>query len=128
MNLWKRVTKQQAKYYNAKHQPKIFKKGEKVLLRDINIRILRFKKKIDHKQLKSFEILKRIDTQTYKLKLSAIYERVHFVFHVSLLKSWHSRDENFESQTILIDDEKKWKLNEILDKRIRKSESEYLIK
>ena len=101
------MTKQQAKYYDAKHQSKIFKKDEKILLRNINIRTLKFKKKIDHRQLKSFEILKRIDTQTYKLKLSAIYERVHFVFHVSLLKSWHSRDENPEPQAILVDDEKK---------------------
>ncbi len=35
---------------------------DKVLLQSINIYTLRSKKKINHKQLKSFRILKKIDT------------------------------------------------------------------
>ena len=59
---------------------------DKVLLQSINIHTLRSKKKIDHRQLKSFRILKKIDMQAYKLELSERYDAIHSIFHVSLLK------------------------------------------
>ena len=49
MNLWKRISKQQIKYYNENYIMKSFESKEKMLLREINIRILRLKKKIDYK-------------------------------------------------------------------------------
>jgi len=58
----------------------------KVLLQSINIYTLHLKKKIDHKQLKSFRILKKINMQAYKFKLSEKYDAIHSIFHVSLLK------------------------------------------
>ncbi len=61
MRLWKQVTKQQAKYYNAHHKVASFQIKDKVLLQSINIHTLQSKKKIDHKQLKSFRILKKIN-------------------------------------------------------------------
>ena len=66
---------------------KNFEFEEKMLLRDINIRILRLKKKIDHKQLNSFEIVKKINTQTYELDFFEQYKFIYFVFHVSLFES-----------------------------------------
>ena len=73
-------------------------------------------------------ILKRIDTQIYKLDLSIKYDAIHSVFHVSLLKSWHSRDsENSESQTIFVEEKKEWKMKKILNKRIKESELQYLV-
>ncbi len=62
MKLWKWIAEQQAKYYNAHHKAASFQMKDKVLLRSINIHTLRSKKKIDHKQLKSFRILKKINT------------------------------------------------------------------
>ena len=59
MNLWKRISKQQIKYYNENHIMKNFESKEKMLLREINIRTLRLKKKIDHKQLNFFKIVKK---------------------------------------------------------------------
>ena len=107
---------------------KSFEFEEKMLLRDVNIRILRFKKKIDHRQLNFFEIVKKINTQTYELDLFEQYKFIHFVFHVSLFESWYSRDDaNSESQTILMKNEKKWKISQMLDKRIRKNQSQYFI-
>ena len=41
---------------------------EKVFLQSINIRILRFKKKIDHRQLKFFIVIEKVNSQTYCLK------------------------------------------------------------
>ena len=44
MNLWKTIFEQQIKYYNENHIMKNFEFEKKTLLRDINIRTLRFKK------------------------------------------------------------------------------------
>ena len=128
MNLWKAIFEQQIKYYNENHIMKSFEFEKKMLLRDVNIRTLRLKKKIDHRQLNSFEIVKKIDTQTYELNLFEQYRFIHFVFHVSLFESWYNRDDaNSKSQTILMKNEKKWKISQMLDKRIRKNQSQYFI-
>ena len=79
--------KKQKLNYNAYHKSIIFNKNEKVFLRNINIRTLRFKKKIDHRQLKFFIIIEKISSQTYHLKLSKKYDVIHNVFHVLFLKS-----------------------------------------
>ena len=127
-NLWERVSKQQIDYYNSNHTAMHFEVSSKIFLRSVNIRIMRFKKKIDHKQLRFFVILKRVNTQTYKLDLSIKYDAIHSIFHVSLLKSWHSRDsENFESQTIFVEEKEKWEMKKILNKRIKESELQYLV-
>ncbi len=127
MRLWKWVAKQQAKYYNTHHKVASFQMKDKVLLQSINIHTLRSKKKINHRQLKSFRILKKINTQAYKLELSERYDAIHSIFHVSLLKFWHSHDENLKSQIILIKEKEKWKIEKILDQRIKKEKIEYLV-
>ncbi len=65
--------------------------------------------------------------QAYKLKLSEKYDVIHSIFHVFLLKLWHLRDENLKSQIILIEGKKKWKIEKILDQRIKKEKIEYLV-
>ena len=121
-DLWERVSKQQVDYYNSNHTAMHFEVSSKIFLRSVNIRIMRFKKKINHKQLKLFVILKKINTQTYKLDLSIKYDAIHSIFHDSLLKSWYSRNsENFESQTIFVEEKEEWEIEKILNKRIKKN-------
>ena len=128
MNLWKRISKQQIKYYNENHIMKNFESKEKMLLREINIRTLRFKKKIDHKQLNFFKIVEKINTQTYEFDLFTRYEFIHFVFHVFLFKLWYNRDnQNSKSQSILMKNEKRGKIAKMLDKRVKKSQFQYFI-
>ena len=127
MELWKRVAAQQTKYYNEHHKSISFQIGDKVLLRSINIRTLRPKKKIDHKQLGPFRILEKIGTQAYKLELPERYDAIHPVFHISLLEPWHSRGEDPEPQAILVEGEEEWEVDKILDKRIKKGQLEYLV-
>ena len=98
-----------------------------MLLQSINIHTLRSKKKIDHKQLKSFKILKKINMQAYKFKLSEKYDAIHSTFHVFLLKLWHLRDENLKLQIILVKEKEKWKIKKILDQWIKKEKIEYLV-
>ena len=82
MNLWKKIVEQQNKKYNKRHENKIFRVENKMLLRNLNIRTFRLKKKIDHKQLKLFVICEKIDIQIYKLDLSKKYNAIHSIFHV----------------------------------------------
>ena len=126
--LWKKIAKKQKLSYDAYHKLIIFNENEKVFLRSINIRTLHFKKKIDHRQLKSFIVIEKVNSQTYRLKLSKKYDVIYNVFHVSLLKSWYSRGEDSKSQFILVEDEKKWKIKKMFDKRIKKNELQYLMR
>ena len=120
--LWEKVAKKQKLNYDAYHKSIIFNENEKIFLRNINIRILRFKKKIDHRQLKFFIVIEKVNSQTYHLKLLKKYNVIHNMFYVSFLKSWYSRDENLKSQFIFVEDEKKWKMKEMFNKRIKKNE------
>ena len=44
------------------------------------------------------------------------------MFHVLFLKSWYSRDENSKSQFIFVENEKKWKIEKMFNKWIKKNE------
>ena len=85
--LWKKVAKKQKLNYDAHHKSVIFNEDEKIFLRSINIRTLRLKKKIDHRQLKFFIVIEKISSQTYRLKLLKKYDVIYNMFHVSFLKS-----------------------------------------
>ena len=126
--MWKKIANTQIKYYNAKHITMRFKIDNKMFLKNINIKTLRFKKKFKNKQLESFIIKKKIDTQTYKFMLSKKYDAIHLIFHVFLLKSWHAWDDDFKLQSIFINNEKKWEIDEILDKKITHDKTKYLMK
>ena len=106
-NLWKKIAKKQKLNYDAHHKAIIFNKNDKILLQSINIRTLRFKKKINHRQLKFFIVIEKVNSQTYRLKFSKKYNVIHDVFYVLFLKLWYSRDENSESQFIFVENEKK---------------------
>ena len=56
-----------------------------------NLKQKRFNKKLSHKFLNSFRILKSFDTQTYRLTLFSTY-RIHSIFHVFLLKFYKRRE------------------------------------
>ena len=87
------------------------------------------KKKIDYRQLNSFKIIKKIKIQVYRLNFSKKYNAIYFVFYMFLLKFWYSRNsENSKSQIILIKNKIKWKINKMLNKRVKKNKIKYLIK
>jgi hypothetical protein len=85
-----------------------------------NIQIDRFSRKLNHKMFKSFKILKK-RRSSYKLDLSDDMN-LHSIFHISLLRK------NFEdslskqiissSSSIIIDDEQKFDVEDIVDSRL----------
>jgi hypothetical protein len=93
---------------------------DQVWLSTRNIQIDRSSRKLDHKMLKSFKILKKRDS-SYKLDLSNEMN-IHSIFHISLLRK---NLQNFildqiisSSSSIIIDDEKEFDVEDIIDSRL----------
>jgi hypothetical protein len=87
-----------------------------------NIQIDRSFRKLDHKMIKSFKILKKRNN-LYKLDLSNEMN-IHSIFHISLLRK-NSQDLISDqiissSSSIIIDDEKKYDVENIIDSRLIK--------
>jgi hypothetical protein len=129
-NSWRRTKESQTKWYNKNHTPTAFKVGEKVLLSSKNIKTIRSSQKLDHRYLGPFEIIKKIGTQAYQLRLPMKYSRIHDVFHVSLLEPYHQQAGSDPAviQPDLIDRNKEYKVKQILARRTRQNKTEWLVR
>ena len=101
-----------------KHKKKInYKIKSKMFLNKRNIITAKSFKKLDDKMLNSFINLNLINS-SYKLKLSK-FMHVHDVFHSNLLcfvvNDFLSDQKNESSDSIVINDEDEWKINNILN-------------
>ncbi|MBW0533534.1 hypothetical protein O181_073249 [Austropuccinia psidii MF-1] len=63
-----------------------FQPGDKVWLASTNIKTTRPTKKLSERWLGPFEVLKKIGSHEYHLKLPQQWKSVHPIFHVSLLE------------------------------------------
>ncbi len=111
-------TRKQMMNQANKHRKKInYKIESKMFLNERNIIIARFFKKLNDKMLDSFINLDLVDS-SYKLKLSK-FMHVHDVFHSDLLHSvvdnLLSDQKNESSDSIVINDEDEWKIDDILN-------------
>lgn len=86
----------QAKYHNKTVKERCYAPGEKVWLNSRHIKTKR-NKKLEHKFLGPFEVLRPIGTQAYELKLPKSW-KIHPVFHVSLLERDTTRREVVDEQ------------------------------
>ncbi len=110
---WKQMMKQV-----NKHRKEVnYKIKSKMFLNERNIITARFFKKLNDKMLDSFINLNLIDS-SYKLKLSE-FMHVYDVFHSDLLRSvvddFLSDQKNEFSDSIVINNEDEWKINNILN-------------
>ncbi len=114
-----------------KHRKEVdYEIESKMFLNERNIITARSFKKLDDKMLDSFINLDLVDS-SYKLKLSeSMY--VHDVFHSDLLCSAVddslSDQKNKLSDSIVINDEDEWKINDILNFRWYQRRLQYRIK
>jgi hypothetical protein len=125
----------QQKYANQHRKFEEFEIGQKVLLstRFINTLIdkQRPTRKLNAKYIGPFNIVNKISPVAYKLELPNNM-KMHPVFHISLLKLYNEDDE-FNRPTpppaiITSDNEEEYEVENILDKRIVRKQSQYLIK
>jgi hypothetical protein len=116
----------QAKYYNQRHQPKLFKRGDLVKLSTRNLWLK--DKKLQPRWIGPFRILERIGSQAYRLALPEKYARLHDVFPVQFIEEYRPR----EGQPLLplpdLDDEEEFEIEEVKDKAIIQGQTHYLVK
>ena len=109
----------QAKYYDEKHISQTYNVSDKVLLNAKNIKTTRSSKKLDHKYVGSFEVVASVEKQTYRLRLSVVFNFIHDVFHVSLLESFRERVDNSSIfLSVLVDEEEQYEVESVLDSRL----------
>ena len=120
------------RYYDAKHVPAVFAVNDKLLLSTsgLNLKIAGTNK-LDPLFIGPFKVLERIGEVAYKLELPETMH-IHNVFHVSLLKRYHSEGRTQPPPPcVYIDDEPEWEVERILNHRLvqrgRKTKVEYLL-
>ncbi len=114
-----------------KHRKKInYKIESKMFLNERNIVTAKSFKKLNDKMLDSFINLNLVNS-SYKLKLSE-FMHVHDVFHSDLLRfvvdNFLSDQKNEFSDSIVINDEDEWKINDILNFRWYQRRLQYRVK
>lgn len=83
---WQTAVEAQTKYYNQKHLPIKFKRGDLVKLSTRNLKFRGQSKKLLPRFIGPFRVLDRIGTQAYRLALPNKYARLHNIFHISVLE------------------------------------------
>ncbi len=114
-----------------KHRKKInYKIKSKMFLNKWNIITAKSFKKLNDKMLDSFQIIEFVDL-FYKLKLSKTMH-IHNVFHSKLLRSVVddslSDQKNESLRSIVINDENKWKIDDILNSWCYRRQLQYWVK
>jgi hypothetical protein len=122
-SIWKKSQQNHVTYVN-KHRISTsdYQMKNQVWLFIKNIQIDQSSRKLDHKMLKSFKIMKKKDS-SYKLDLSNEMN-IYSIFHISLLRK-NSQNLIFDqiissSSSIIIDDEKEFDVEDIIDSRLIK--------
>jgi transposase InsO family protein len=126
---WRKANESMAKYYNKDHQPMQFKKGDLVGLSTKNLR-LKGSKKLAPRFIGPFRILQAIGKQAYRLSLPRQYDRIHNVFHVSLLEPWRKPSgtgHEFLPMPDLEDDDE-YEVEEVREDRVVDNETHFLVK
>ena len=125
-----KVQKQQIKHANKHRKNVKYEVENLVWISTKNILINRFFKKLDHKMIESYSIIKIVDS-FYQIQLLEIV-RIFDTFHLSLLRKAFmnslSEQINELSSSIIIDDEKKWEMNDILNARRHYRRIQFLVK
>ena len=114
-----------ARYYNQQRTPTPkFEAGDKVYLDSSGIRMTRPSKKLSHRYLGPFEVVRPVGTHAYRLHLPQSMARIHPVFHVVKLLPAH--DDPIAGRRamplpppVVIGDEAEYEVQEILDSRLR---------
>ena len=89
-------------------------------------------KKIESQLIKSFKIFEKIERLTYRVKLP-VNMKIHNVIFIAHLKSTIDLAENpyrrrrLSTSAIIVDGEKKYKIEKLLRKRIIKREREWFV-
>ncbi|MBW0475866.1 hypothetical protein O181_015581 [Austropuccinia psidii MF-1] len=111
--------------------PPYFQPGDKVWLASKNIKTKRPTKKLSDRWLGPFEVVKKIGSHAYHLKLPQQWKSVHPVFHVSLLepvkKSTIPNQHQFPPPPILVEEQEEWEVAQVLESKLKRGKLWYLV-
>ena len=116
----------QAKYYNQRHQPMLFKRGNLVKLSTRNLRLK--DKKLQPRWIGPFRVLQRIGSQAYQIALPEKYSRLHNVFPIQAIEQFKPRDDQPLMPLPDLEDDEEWEIEEVKDKATIKGTTHYLVK
>lgn len=126
-----RAQDSQAHFYNESRSTQTtFDVGDMVFLNRKNISTTRPSLKLDHKKLGPFKILKNINNRAYQLSLPATWG-IHDTFHISLLEKHlpsQMQPVSAPPPAIQLDTGPQFEIEAILDHRIRRKRTQYLVK
>ncbi|MBW0509332.1 hypothetical protein O181_049047 [Austropuccinia psidii MF-1] len=104
--------------------PPDFQPGDKVWPSSKNINTTRPTKKLSKRFLGPFEVIKKIGSHVYNLKLPLKWKSVHPVFHVSLLepvkKSSIPSCNKLSPPPALVEEQEEWEVVQALDSKLKK--------
>jgi hypothetical protein len=121
------------RYYNQRHEPTPeYQVGDKVYLDASDIKTTRPSKKLAHRNLGPFSIVKRVGSHAYRLRLPRSLSRLHPVFPVIKLtpapRDPYNRRSKPPPLPEIVDDEEHYEVEEILDSRLYRGKLQYLVK
>jgi hypothetical protein len=126
---WRKASETMTKHYNKDHIPMKFEKGDLVGLSTKNLR-LKGSRKLAPRFIGPFRVLQTIGEQAYRLSLPQQYDRIHNVFHVSLLEPWrksHGKD-NESLPMPDLEDEDEYEVEDVRDEKLIEGETHFLVK
>jgi transposase InsO family protein len=115
---------------NKKRKEYEFQVGDQVWLRTTNIHTRRPSKKLDYQKIGPFSIVAKIGKVAYQLQLPATMN-IHNIFHISLLEPYYPNNipgrMNPAPMPVEIKGEVEYKVEAILDDRLRHGQRQYLV-
>ncbi|ESK92066.1 hypothetical protein Moror_10287 [Moniliophthora roreri MCA 2997] len=128
----KRAADSMKEFYDQnRSEAREYQIGDKVYVEAINIKSKRFASKLDDKCFRPFEIIEKVRASSYKLQLPRTW-KIHPVFNECLLTPYVPPE--FPSQVKPLPpppiedlEGKKYKVEEVLDSRLRGGQLEYLV-
>jgi hypothetical protein len=119
--------KRQTKYYNQKHQPKLFKHRDLVKLSTKNLQLKN--KKLQPRWIGLLQVLEQISSQAYRLALPGKYARLHNVFPIQAIEDFKTRDDDQPLMSMPdLEDNEEWEIEEVKEKATIKGTTHYLVK
>ncbi|MBW0514853.1 hypothetical protein O181_054568 [Austropuccinia psidii MF-1] len=108
-----------------------FQPGDKVLLASKNIKTTRPTKKLSERWLGPFEVIEKIGSHAYHLKLPLQWKSVHPVFHMSLLEPVNQSSipncNQLPPPPVLVEEQEEWEVAQVLDSKLKRGKLWYLV-